>query len=151
MRIGIASDTHDNLTKIRDMVSVLNHHGVDFFLHAGDFIAPFAITPFKNLNCDWTGVFGNNDGERCGLKEQSNNKIKEPPFILELNSLKIALMHRLENINADIIICGHTHKPDIRNKDKLIVNPGEVGGWLTGKSSIAVLDLETLKPEILYF
>jgi hypothetical protein len=36
--------------------------------------------------------------------------------------------------SADVIIYGHTHEVDIRIGSPLIINPGEAGGWLKGKS-----------------
>jgi len=152
MRIGIVSDTHDNMIKIKDMVDILNSCGIDFMLHAGDFIAPFSLAHLKYLKCDWTGVFGNNDGEREGLLNSSEGRIKNPPYYIEISSKRIALMHEFKDIDADVLVCGHTHEPKInRNGSKLIINPGEVCGWLTGKSSLAVLDTESLDAEIIYF
>ncbi|OPX30564.1 MAG: hypothetical protein B1H08_01360 [Candidatus Omnitrophica bacterium 4484_171] len=152
MKVGIISDTHDNMAKIKDMVSILNSRGVDFMLHAGDFIAPFSLGPFKDLKCGWAGVFGNNDGERKGLLKKSEGRIKNPPYFMKLSSKTIILMHELKSLDADVLICGHTHQPEIsRNGDKLIINPGEVCGWLTGKSSLAILGIESLRAEIIYF
>ena len=42
----------------------------------------------------------------------------------------------------DVIIYGHNHRAEVKKVGKtLIINPGECGGWLTGKSTVAVLDL----------
>jgi hypothetical protein len=41
----------------------------------------------------------------------------------------------------DVVVYGHTHKAEIyRNGKTLVVNPGEVCGYLSGKSTIALLD-----------
>ncbi len=48
----------------------------------------------------------------------------------------------------DLIVYGHTHQVDIRQGRPLVVNPGECGGWLTGRTTIATVDLETMKPEV---
>ena len=157
MRLGIVADTHDNLVKIKDMIEIINENRIDFLLHAGDYVAPFALSPLDDLKCEWLGVFGNNDGERQGLQEKSAGRIKVPPYFFELDSKKIALMHKFsyqsikKDNRADIIIFGHSHNPEIKEEEKLIINPGEVCGWLTGKSSLVILDLENLKPEIIYF
>jgi len=47
----------------------------------------------------------------------------------------------------DLIVYGRTHQVDIRQGRPLVVNPGECGGWLTGRSTVATVDLETMKPE----
>jgi predicted phosphodiesterase len=50
----------------------------------------------------------------------------------------------------DLIIYGHTHKPDIRRERRtLAINPGETGGWLTGKSTVALFDPATREAEII--
>ena len=73
MIIGVFSDSHDNIEKIKKAVSFFNDRKVDLVIHAGDFIAPFSIAPMEELNCQLVCVFGNNDGERIGLY----NRIKD--------------------------------------------------------------------------
>jgi len=67
-----------------------------------------------------------------------------------IGNSKIALLHGddaaflkdiVENGNFDLVVFGHTHKPNIYRKGvTLVVNPGEVCGYITGKSTI--LDLK---------
>jgi hypothetical protein len=46
----------------------------------------------------------------------------------------------------DAVIHGHSHNKGVERKGKtLIINPGELCGYLTGKSTIALLD--TIKNE----
>ena len=52
-------------------------------------------------------------------------------------------------MNTDIIISAHTHVPEIKQGSPLYINPGECGGWLCGKSTVMVLDLETFLAEII--
>jgi len=154
MKVGILSDTHDNLPKVKQAVSLFNKNKIGFVFHAGDFVAPFTALKLKALKCDWLGVFGNNDGERAGLIKASEGRIKEAPLRINLSGKKITLVHDILSINqekesADIIIFGHNHKAEIIKKDsKLIVNPGECGGWLYGKSTVAILDLDSLAAKI---
>jgi len=157
MRIGAIADTHDNLPKIKKAVRFFNRKRVDFVLHAGDYIAPFAAAClFKGLSCDFCGVFGNNDGEREGLTRISQGKIKPGPLRMTLVGRGIVLVHDINSINpstedAQLIIFGHTHKPEIRHNDSsILVNPGECSGWLSRRSSVAVVDLNTLAPKIFY-
>lgn len=154
MNLGILSDTHDNLPKVERAVRLFNRRKVNFVLHAGDFVAPFTVLKIKKLSCDWQGVFGNNDGERKGLARVSEGRIKAGPLRITLAGKKIVLAHDISTVNpdkedADVIICGHSHKPEIlKKKNKLILNPGEAGGWLTGHSTVAILELETLTAKI---
>ena len=156
MKIGILADTHDNLPKIEKAVKFFNRKRVDFVLHAGDFIAPFAVAKLKNLSCDFCGVFGNNDGERIGLTQISGGKIKEGPLRITLDSRRIVLVHDINSIDpvaekVQLIIFAHTHEAEISHKDTfLLLNPGECGGWLSNRSSVAIVDLNTLSPTIFY-
>jgi putative phosphoesterase len=66
--IGIMSDSHDNLPAIREAVQFFNEAKVELVIHAGDMISPFVAKEIKNLNAEFKAVFGNNDGERDGLR-----------------------------------------------------------------------------------
>ncbi len=159
MNIGIISDTHDNLALIKKAVTFFNRKKVDLVLHAGDFVSPFTALEFKNLNCPIKGVFGNNDGDKLYLQEKFKGigEIHPEPYQVSINQKNILILHEEKLIAAlaesqkyDIIIYGHTHQTDLRKIGKtLIINPGECGGWLTGKSTIALLDLKTLEAKII--
>jgi len=159
MKIGIISDTHDNLPQIRKAVEVFNREKVELVLHAGDFVSPFTFLEFKNLNCPLKGIFGNNDGDKLYLQEKSKGigELYLAPYNVNINSKNVIMLHKEKLIDAlaesqkyDVIIYGHTHRSDLRKIGKtLIINPGECGGWLTGKSTIALLDLETLEAKII--
>ncbi|HTY45967.1 MAG TPA: metallophosphoesterase [Patescibacteria group bacterium] len=150
MKVGILSDTHDNLPQIEKAIALFNRQQVDLVLHAGDFVAPFAIAKFQELSCPWAGVFGNNDGEKKGLAAASEGRIQEGPLRTTLGGRKITVVHDIASINpqteeADLIVFGHTHRQAaLKQQDKLLINPGECGGWLSGKSTVAVVDLETM-------
>ena len=155
MIIGILSDTHDNIPKIIKAVEVFNANKVKLVLHAGDFVAPFALLPLEKLDCDYIGVFGNNDGEKEGLREKSQKRIRTGPLAIKKFKKNILLAHGmpqeiLEKDKIDFVIFGHSHRPEIRLQRKtLFVNPGECCGWLTGKSTIAICRLTDLTCHIL--
>jgi putative phosphoesterase len=49
----------------------------------------------------------------------------------------------------DVIVHGHTHEARVQRQGKtLVVNPGETCGYLTGESSIALLDTEMFEAKI---
>jgi len=154
VKIGILSDSHDNLQKLEKAIRFFNKNKTDFVFHAGDFVAPFAILKLKKLPCDWRGVFGNNDGEKSGLLRASEGRIKKGPLRIKLAGKKIVLVHDINTIslrkeNAQLIIFGHSHKPQvIKEKNRLIINPGECGGWLSGKATVALVDLASLSGKI---
>lgn len=157
MNIGIMSDTHDNIPKIKDAVKIFNERKTGLVIHAGDYIAPFAIAPLDDLKCQYIGVFGNNDGEKLGLNKRSQSKIIVAPYSVEFGGKKILVLHEPGELAAliksqtyDIIIYGHTHEPVIEKRDRtLVINPGECGGWLTGRSTIVLADLDRVTAELL--
>ena len=159
MKIGIISDTHDHLPQIRKAVKVFNREKVELVLHAGDFVSPFTSLEFKNLNCPLKGVFGNNDGDKLYLQEKFKGigELYPAPYNVNINSKNVIMLHKEKLIDAlaesqkyDVIIYGHSHRTDLRKiKKTLIINPGECGGWLTGESTIALLDLETLEAKVI--
>lgn len=156
MKLGLISDTHDNVPMVKKAVEIFNAETVDMVLHAGDYVAPFAVKPLLDLECDFIGVWGNNDGDKIALDRVAQGKIVETPSLKTYGEKKILLGHYFETLEALIlsqefflIVYGHTHQAEIRNEGKtLVVNPGECGGWLYGRSTIALADLENQTAEI---
>ncbi len=148
MLIGIMSDTHDNLEAIRKAVNFFNDNGVELVLHAGDYVAPFVSREINRLNAEFKGVFGNNDGEREGLRKALG--IDGEILEVEATGVKIAVTHGTNELIVralvrsnlyDIVVVGHTHRYEIREEGRtILVNPGEVCGYLTGIKSVALLD-----------
>ena len=157
--IGILSDSHDNLPRIRDAVRLFNDAGCDLVIHAGDFVAPFAVSELRNLRAPVKAVFGNCDGERAGLAKafEGLGEIRAAPLKFTHTGLRFLVCHldspvdrHLASGNYDVVVFGHTHKPLAeRRAEVLLVNPGETGGWLRGKSTVALLDPATMTAEII--
>ena len=50
-----------------------------------------------------------------------------------------------------VALFGHTHKHEILQKNSfLLLNPGDCSGWLSARSSVAIIDLPTLTPRIFF-
>ena len=159
MLIGLISDTHDNLPMVTKAVKRLNEENVELVLHAGDYVAPFVIPRFKELKAKLIGVFGNNDGDHEFLKkrfsENQSLEIRGNFADITVDGVRIALLHGSERellkalVEAgcfDVVVHGHMHNAEVYRKGRtLVVNPGEVCGYLTGKSTIALFD--TVKRE----
>jgi putative phosphoesterase len=159
MLIGLIADTHDNLPMVVRAVKRLNEENVELVLHAGDYVAGFVIPRFKELKAKLIGVFGNNDGDHELLRKRfsENKRLELRGNFAEITAdgLKIALLHGgdvellealIDQERFDVVVHGHTHIAEIRRKGKtLVVNPGEVCGYLTGRSTLALLD--TVKRE----
>jgi len=157
--IGIISDTHDNLPNVHIAVNIFNGNKVSLVIHCGDFVAPFTLVAFKELQCPLIGVFGNCDGEQKYLLTQARNfdfSIHQPPFVTNINDKIVFITHKpmLPEIKTDILLYGHTHKPIVKHGSskhgpKLIINPGEASGWLYNKPTIAILNVEKNQVEII--
>lgn len=157
MIIGVMSDTHDNLDTLRNAIDILNARGCAHLLHAGDFTSPFTWRVIQHFKGDFTGIFGNNDGDRIFLRKLFSDRIFPQPHRLTLHERKIVLMHEPDVAEAvaasghfDLVVYGHTHEALLKKVGaSLLLNPGETGGWLHGKPSVAVVDLTSMKGEII--
>jgi len=156
MKIGVISDTHDRLPTFRRAMAMFGRLGVTAILHAGDYVAPFAaklIAP-EVLSTPLYCIYGNNDGERRGLKAVLPNLV-DGPLRVSLGGKTIVMHHFIDWLqeddyaDADVIITGHTHAViNERREGKLFLNPGECCGWVSDRCTVALLDLETMSADI---
>ncbi len=164
MLVGLLSDSHDNLPKIRRAVNVTNDLKVELVLHAGDYCAPFAAGAYDELKPRLVGVFGNNDAERAIIKQKFaslGHDIRGRFAEVKAGNLKIALTHgddselltSLRNAGAySVVVHGHDHEAKVTKQGNvLLVNPGEICGYLSGRHTLAVLDTETSTAKIVDF
>jgi len=156
MKIGVISDTHDRLPTFRRAIELFKRLKVDAVFHAGDYIAPFAaqliapdVLPMP-LHC----IYGNNDGEKSGLKSVLPNLV-DGPLTVKLDDKTIVMHHFIDWLKpediapADIVITGHTHQVVNEEKDgKLFLNPGECCGWVYDRCTVALLDTTQMKADI---
>ena len=71
MKIGIISDSHDDVDNVNRAIDIFEKENVKTVIHAGDIIYPPIIKEFKKLtdrDVEFFGIFGNNDGEKRGLE-----------------------------------------------------------------------------------
>jgi len=162
LKVGIIADTHDNLPLVEKTIERLNQEKVEVVLHAGDYVAPFTVVRFKQLKAKLIGVFGNNDGDHSFLRKRfaeiEGAEIRSNFAEVKVGGLKIALLHGEEGellqslINTesyDVVVHGHSHEAKTYKKGKtLVINPGEVCSYLSGKSTIALLDTKTREAKI---
>ena len=159
MKLGIMSDSHDNLDKVRKTLARFAAAGVGHILHAGDLCSPFVFLDFNKYKIPFTAVFGNNDGEWIFLIKLARElgEIRKGPIGRELFGKRIALMHEPAFLDAladsghlDLIVYGHTHEVENRKRGQaLILNPGENCGYLKDRSTAMILDLERMEVEVL--
>lgn len=158
MKIGIISDTHDQIGRVKKAVAVFNQERVDMVIHCGDIVSPFMLQYFKDLKCPIKFLLGNNTGDvmlhlryagEFGLPDHEFGTF----FSLELDGRKIAVYHGdHQQIIAALVKCGdydcvftgHDHLSRIEQAGKVLwVNPGTLvdqhkGGM--GRPSVAVYD-----------
>ena len=165
MKVGIISDTHDNLKALDKAIEILNSSNVEVVLHCGDYVSPFVIKRLNKLKVKLLGVFGNNDGDKKLLltfAKQNHFELHNQPFEMNLGGKKILLIHGLGSSEFtkrlvyslakeeyyDYIFYGHTHEKDLKEFGRtLVVNPGEVFGLLKGESTLAIVDIKERRVE----
>lgn len=161
MKIGIMSDTHDNLNATEEAVKLFNEKGVDQVLHAGDLVSPFVVGILSKLEADLHFVWGNNGGDRNHVRQKFEKIGVEPKDFesLEISGRRIALIHGeneeivkalAESDDYDVVVRGHTHDPGI-SEDPMVINPGPASGYLAKSRTVALLDTDEMSAEILEF
>ena len=169
MNIGVISDSHDNIYLLRKIIKEILDYHIELIIHLGDIISPFTVKLMKDLLGDTRliGVRGNNDGDIYQLTRlftKYNWVFLSEPGIIEIGDRKVLLLHGygdLENtrklvesyvkspLDIDAVFYGHTHVIHVEKiGNKLIVNPGEVCGYLTNKASYSIVNLDKLEAEI---
>jgi putative phosphoesterase len=152
MIIGLISDTHDNIPMIKRAVERLKEERVKLVLHAGDYISLFTAKPYAELGVPMIGVFGNNCAETEELKKvyaTVGADLRGYFAEFEEGGLKIALTHghiksemdRAMSGEYDVVVRGHSHRASVRDENGvLVINPGEVCGYVSGSNTVAFLD-----------
>jgi putative phosphoesterase len=161
MKIGVLSDTHDNLSNIRKAVDVFSKHGVEALIHAGDFCSPFTLPEFKPLadkGLKMHAVFGNNDGDRALLVKRAGDfcSFADGTRNVELGGRRIVVMHYpdlsqdLFTLGTyDLVIYGHDHKVRVEGDRRKLLNPGTCSGYLADSATVALFDTDTLAVDII--
>ncbi|MEZ0248213.1 MAG: metallophosphoesterase [Thermoproteus sp.] len=164
MLVGVISDSHDNLEAIRGAARLFRARGVDFVIHAGDWVAPFSAKALREAlgaEARIVGVWGNNEGELLYFQKvasQFNVEILGEAGLVEIGGRRIGVYHGTSDLLTramiksemfDVVVYGHTHRVDVRREGRtLVVNPGELCGYLTGRRTAALVDLEELEAEV---
>lgn len=160
MIIGAISDTHDRLDAVNKAISLFNSQDVTDVLHAGDLVSPFVVPLFSKLKAKLHYVWGNNEGDRDYIKVRLADIGVKPLgdfAALELGGKKIALLHGTheEIIDSlvksgayDLVVRGHNHRAEIIEGKTLVVNPGETCGYLSGRQTVALIDLDKMQAQI---
>lgn len=158
MRVGVVSDTHDNLPNVRRIVEIFAAARVERIVHTGDITRARTLELFAELTAPLFGVFGNNDVERPALEtaaSASGFTLADPPLRLHWAGREIVVVHDPRDLApaelgfGRVALHGHTHRPALERPDGgLVFNPGECAGMLRGHNVVGVVDLVTLSVEL---
>lgn len=158
MKAGILSDTHDSRSSAERALDLFRGEGVGVIVHLGDVCAGFTLGGFRACGVPLVGVYGNNDGDRRGIEVASGGTFFRGPHKADLDGRKIVMSHAFDELQGelgergqfDLVLFGHTHRPlSMKVGRTLIVNPGEGCGYMSGRATCAVVDLERLEARIL--
>jgi predicted phosphodiesterase len=103
-------------------------------------------------------VFGNNDGDRPLLTRRGEGicSFKDSALETEVGGRRIALIHYpdlaedlFESNRFNLAVCGHNHKPRVEGTERILLNPGTYSGYLEEKPTIAIVDADIMKVEII--
>ncbi len=163
MRLGVLSDSHDDLVNLEIALADYRRRGISQLIHCGDLIG--AATARLLAGFELIYVDGNMDREAAEiyrtLRELDPHNIALPTFEGEIAGVSIAVTHGDDPgelarvIRSGIhrfVFTGHTH----RRRDETIgstrvFNPGALGGLQFESRSYSVVDLASGEIETIEF
>ena len=134
MRIGILSDTHDQVQRTKSAVAMLVEGGAETLIHCGDLTIADVVDECSVLPCYF--VFGNCDYDRESLRQAINRvggTCLERGGLIALGGRRLAVTHgdldqelrRLAALEPDYLFSGHTHvASDVQKGPTRWINPG---------------------------
>jgi putative phosphoesterase len=135
MKIGILSDTHDQLARIELALNLLRAEGAEAVIHCGDIESPAAVAPFAGWQSHF--VYGNCDWDRQGLARaiaEAGGTLHDRFGHLEAEGVRLAFLHGddarlLHDVEASgayaFLFHGHTHIAGERQSGPTrVINPG---------------------------
>ncbi|GIW86126.1 MAG: phosphodiesterase [Isosphaeraceae bacterium] len=148
-RLGIVSDTHDQVARTSRAVAALAQAGADVLIHLGDLCGPDVVYACAGLPACF--IWGNNEEDLTSLRQAIaaiGGTCLEWGGPLNLAGRRIALTHgdrpreyrRLLETGPDYLLSGHTHlRHDHRQGPTRCINPGAL--HRAARYSVALLDL----------
>jgi putative phosphoesterase len=122
--IGLISDTHGLVRP--EAIDALQ--GVELIIHAGDIGKLEVVVALKAI-APVVAIKGNIDSGASWAKRLPNTKL------VQVDGTRLFVIHNVKELGVDpvargyqIVISGHSHKPSISTRDRvLFVNPGSAG------------------------
>lgn len=153
MKIGILSDTHDNLKAVQKACDLFVAEGITTLMHCGDVCGPAIVEALDGF----TVYFAQGNRERITALRKVVNARQDGRLALlhtlTLGNRSIALLHgddgdtlyRLIALGRyNYVIHGHTHRhrDEWRGRTR-VINPGALGEMRWEPPSVCTLDLDT--------
>ncbi|MGQ9467773.1 MAG: metallophosphoesterase family protein [Anaerolineae bacterium] len=152
MKIGILSDTHDNLDAVRRACDLFVAEGISLLFHCGDVCGPAVVRALEGF----TVYFAQGNGDRMPALKEAVDALQGGRLALlhtlTLDGRSIALIHGDRPVLRSLIasgtytyvVHGHTHRHrDERYGPTRVINPGALGGIRWEPFSVCTLDLDT--------
>ncbi len=156
MKIGIVSDTHGNVETAVEALK--NIEDLKLIIHLGDYVDD-ARKIEEKMDVDVVYVRGNCDYKDTDVElEKMVEVLGKKIFITHGHNYDVKngiskLFYRGKELNADIILYGHSHmSTKVEHEDILILNSGSPGEPRSGsKGSIALIEISEndIKSEII--
>ena len=156
MRIGVLSDTHNNIGNLLMALRLFQDEGITKLVHCGDMVN--VTTANQMSGFDLIYVNGNMDDSAEAVNDtlwllNPNNETPGARFSGKLDGVKIGVTHghlhgKLEQLvrkgGHTFVFTGHTHRQrdEIVGKTR-IINPGALGGVRYEARTICIVDLDS--------
>lgn len=155
MKLGVLSDTHDNLGTLCAALDTLRQEGVRVVIHCGDLIHAQLVPLFRDFETHI--VQGNTDAMPGAIVQAvlklGNGSTYGATYDGQFEGVRVAAIHgdskaarkALQHSGLyDYVFYGHTHE----RKDKMsgstrVINPGALGGRRHESRSFCIVDLKT--------
>ncbi len=162
MKLGILSDTHNEISRTRAALAAFRAWGADKLVHCGDVNRPAVVQLFQGW--DTVFVYGNLDRDK-GELDRAVAQVPGPLYIdityeAILAGVRVGVCHGhdLDLLDAmigsgayDLVLHGHTHAHRDEQIDTTrVINPGALGGRYVEPRSVCIVDLVTLAAEFVY-
>ena len=155
MQVGILSDIHDNISALQK--ALIGLKTADVLLCCGDLCSPFVIKELgQGFSKEIHVVFGNNDGDLFRITQNSKAfshiQLHGEMAELDLDGCRFGMNHYdsigrvfADSGRYDVVCFGHNHQFEISQKNNTtVINPGEILGGLSGKSTYVTYDTKGL-------
>lgn len=150
MRLGILSDTHDELDRTRRAIALLRGEGAEALIHCGDLASPEVVELLATVS-SWF-VFGNHDADVVPYLRSTASKCGVDCLgwrgVVAMAGKRIAVTHghmssdvrHLLASQPDYLLSGHTHiAADEVGAGVRRINPGALSR--ADEFTVAVLDV----------